>query len=160
MHADVAGHRLRRHGHSACRGQALAEMGFVVVLLTFLVMGIVEVGFAFLRTSMIVHAARDGARFGATLDTSLRDPATGCFTPGTGGGKETIESHVDSVLSSIGFDGTVGVMQECDDDLIPTVTVTVTGPLELIFNLIGTTFDVNRSVTFQDENRICPSACA
>jgi Flp pilus assembly protein TadG len=134
-------------------GQALIEMALVVVMLVMLVIGIAEVGWAFMRTSIIAHAARDGARFGATLDTSYRDPVTGCFT---GGGESTISDHVDEVLESIGFGGTVAVAQSCKGT-VPIVVVRITGTLEMMFNLIGTSFDVDRSVTFEDENR---TSCA
>src|SRR5262245_64231011 len=67
------------------RGQAFIEAALVVVALCFLMIGVVEVGWAFMRTSMITHAARDGARYGATLANSTgltyRDAGTGCFTP-------------------------------------------------------------------------------
>jgi hypothetical protein len=132
------------------RGQALIEMAFVVVMLVLLVIGIAEVGWAFMRTSIITHAARDGARFGATLDTSYRDPVTGCFT---GGGESTIEDHVDEVLQTIGFGGMVVVSQNCKGT-VPIVAVRVTGTLEMMFNLVGTSFEVDRSVTFEDENRV------
>jgi len=122
----------------------------VVVMLVFLVLGIAEVGWAFMRTSIIAHAARDGARFGATLDTSYRDPASGCFT---GGGESTIETHVSEVLDTIGFGGTVAVSQNCKGT-VPIVVVRVTGTLEMLFNLVGTSFNVDRSVTFEDENRV------
>ena len=133
--------------HAGNRGQALAETGLVIVLLVFLVMGIVEVGFAFGRTNMIVNAARDGARFAATLDPDLRN-SDGCITDDS-----TIISHVEDVLATVGFEGAVAVSQGCEGASIPTVTVTVTGALDMIFNFIGTTFDVDRSVTFQDEGR-------
>jgi hypothetical protein len=28
-----------------------------------------------------------------------------------------------------------------------------------LFNLLGTGFAVDRTITFHDENRLCPSAC-
>jgi Flp pilus assembly protein TadG len=142
----VVSHVAQRRGSS---GQALIEMALVVVMLVLLVLGIAEVGWAFMRTSIITHAARDGARFGATLETAYRDPITGCFT---GGGESTIENHVNEVLDTIGFGGTVAVSQGCKDT-VPTVVVRVTGTLEMMFNLVGTSFDVDRSVTFEDENR-------
>ena len=137
------------------RGQALIEMGFVVVLLTFLAMGIVEVGYAFARTNMIVHSARDGARFGATLgagDPTLRDVTTGCLT---GAGRSTIHDHVQQSLDNIGFTAqNISVSQGCTG-VVPTIAVTVTGPLQFLFNLVGTSVNVNRTVTFEDEARLC-----
>jgi len=130
-------------------------MGIVVVLLVTLCIGIVEVGFGFLRTNMIVHAARDGARFGATLDPALRSD-TGCFT---GGGIAAVQEQVRTVLSSVGFEATsIGVQQDCDGN-VPIVTVTIQGPLDLVFNLIGDSVDVDRSITFRDEIRDCDTAC-
>src|SRR5687767_839952 len=87
------------------RGQALVEMALVVVPLVLLVAGIVEVGFAFGRANMITNAARDGARFAATLGNSAlpgaRDNDTKCFL---GTGTDAVRTHVQSILDSIGFE--------------------------------------------------------
>ncbi len=131
-------------------------MALVVVTLMFLVMGIAEVGWAFMQSSMIVHAARDGARFGATMATAQRD-ANGCLT---GGGTSTITTHVNAALDTIGFSGTPHVSQNtCAANGIPTITVEITGTMQTLFNLMGSSFNVDRSITFEDENRSCPSAC-
>ena len=140
------------------RGQALVETALVVTLLAFLVMGIVEVGFAFARTNMIVHAIRDGARYGATLDQ--RNAVTGCLT---GAGTTTIQDHVLSILTSIGFTptggtGGISVRQLCDGTT-PTIVVGVVGSLDMVFRFIGTAFNVNRAITFQDEGRVSGGAC-
>jgi Flp pilus assembly protein TadG len=146
----------RRAQRARSSGQSLAETAIIVVMLLLLFMGIAEVGYAFLRTNMIVHAARDGARFGATLDPAMRSE-TGCFT---GEGVSAIQSQVETVLDSVGFEASsIDVAQECADDNTPTVTVTVAGTLELIFNIIGPTVEVDRSMTFRDEIRVCPPAC-
>src|SRR5262245_13959355 len=112
--------------HSAAGGQALAETGITVVILSFLVMGIVEGGFTVGGTSMIVHALRDGARYGATL--GQRNAADGCLTMA---GKTNIQNHVQGVLNSVGFTPAGGlsgitVTQGCDVST-PTLTVGVTG---------------------------------
>ena len=134
------------------RGQALIEMAVVVTLLFFLVMGIIEFGRAFMVTNMITHAARDGARFGATLDPALRDNK-GCFTSA---GRTEIENHVNDQLDNVGVTTTnVDVTQPCDANNIATVTVAITGKINYIFNLVGTSFNVNRTVTFADENHKC-----
>jgi Flp pilus assembly protein TadG len=145
------------HRSSRTRGQALAETSLVVVMLVFLVMGIAELGWAFMRTSMIVHAARDGARFGATLATSTRN-AQGCFA----GGTATIQNHVQTALNDVGFTGaTITVTQGCINT-VPTVVVRIQGDLQTLFGWIGSSFAVDRSVTFEDENRgngVCAGAC-
>ena len=144
-------------------GQALAETGFVVVLLTFLALGIAELGWAFMRSNMFVHAIRDGARYGATLGgTTYRDPSTGIFSSA---GTDKIRTHVRSLVSStVGYvvpDGQIDVTQTCDGlgaTAVPTVTVRVHDiPFPLLFNVIPGTgsFTVDRSVVFEDEGRKC-----
>jgi len=144
-------------------GQALLETAIVVVFLSFLLMGIVEVGWAFMRTSMIEHAARDGARYGATLANATgfayRDPVTGCFT---GTGTQQIQDRVTSQLSTVGFvPTTVDVCQGCaSGGTIPITRVRVTGSLDMLFRFIDTSIAVDRGVTFADEARACPAnAC-
>ena len=44
------------------RGQALAEMGFVILLFVVLTLGIIDFGRMFMVLNVITHAARDGAR--------------------------------------------------------------------------------------------------
>jgi hypothetical protein len=139
------------------RAQALVETAIVVVMLLFMIMGIVEVGWAFMRTSMIEHAARDGARYGATLGNStgntFRDGGL-CFT---GTGTSRIQSRVTTQLTSIAFTPqSVAVCQACDGT-IPITKVTITGTLDMLFGFIpGGPFAVNRQFTFQDEPRACP----
>jgi Flp pilus assembly protein TadG len=160
--------RLHRHDRQVPRararrartggGQALVETAIVVVMLTFLILGIMELGWAFLRTNMIVHAARDGGRYAATLDVAYRDPTTKYFT---GAGITKIQTHVNALLSTVGYTAppaVVTVDQACDGagaTAVPTVQVTITGPFPLLFNLIPGSFSVSRSVVFQDEKRKC-----
>ena len=139
---------------ASTRAQALVETAIVVVMLVFLVMGIAEVGWAFMRTNMVVNAARDGARFGATLDESLRD-SDGCFT----GGITAIQTHVQDQLDEVGFEASsIEVHQPCVTDggiNVPVVEVVVNGTLDLLFmnffSILDT--DLQRTVTFADENR-------
>jgi Flp pilus assembly protein TadG len=133
----------------------LVETALVVTFLAFLVMGIVEVGFAFARTNMIVHGLREGARYGATL--GQRNTGTGCLTSA---GTTSIQTYVNGIMTSIGFTpagGANGIMvtQGCNNSA-PTIAIGVTGSLNTAFNLIGTSFSVNRSVTFEDEGRTVP----
>ena len=136
------------------RAQALVETAVVVVMLVFLVMGIAEVGWAFMQTNMVVNAARDGARFGATLDKSKRN-SDGCFTSGT----SAIQTHVQDQLDQVGFEASsIEIHQPCVTDSginVPVVEVVVNGSLTLLFpnffKLVDT--DLQRTVTFADENR-------
>ena len=138
---------------AANRGQALVETALVIVMLTFLVMGIAEVGWAFMRTNMVVNAARDGARFGATLDKSLRN-SSGCFTATT-----VIKNHVQEQLNEVGFiASSIDVNQPCVTSgavSVPIVQVVVSGQLDLLFPNFFSLVDTNlqRTITFADENR-------
>ena len=133
------------------RGQALTEAALVIVLLVLLSMGIIEFGYAFARMNMIVHAARDGARFGATLNPAMRT-AQGCLT---GAGTSAIQAHVTSELTAMGFTASgITVNQGCEGT-VPTIRVTIAGTLNYVFNIIGGSVAVNRSATFEDEIRDC-----
>jgi hypothetical protein len=127
-----------------------------VVFLTLVLMGIAEVGWAFFETSLITHAARDGARFGATLPASERD-SSGCIASDNA----TIHDHVEAALAGTGFepDSITVEQNSCAEDEVPTITVRIQGTMSTLFNLIGSGFDVDRTITFHDENRLCPSAC-
>jgi Flp pilus assembly protein TadG len=123
-------------------------------MLIFLVMGIAEVGWAFMRTNMIVNAARDGARFGATLEKSQRT-SNGCFT-----GITVITKHVQDQLDEVGFKASsIDVHQPCATSgsvSVPIVQVQVNGQLDLLFpNFFPSLVDaqLQRTVTFADENR-------
>jgi len=102
-----------------------------------------------MQTNMIVNAARDGARFGATLAAAERN-GDGCFTS-----TSTITTHVQDSLDAIGFEASdIEVIQGCSGT-VPTIEVVVNGSLSRMFPFFfaeaGT--DVVRSVTFADEGR-------
>lgn len=152
MHETAQRTRSRGTGPVANqRGQALAETAIIVTLLLMLVMGIVEFGRAFMVSNMIVHAARDGARFAAVAPVSSRDDA-GMITNTT-----SIKNHVRSAIASVVGASTaqaltVNVTQGAGPP--PIVTVQVTGSVPFIINWAGmVSFPVNRSVTFRDEGR-------
>lgn len=61
--------RPKRHkwNHADSRGASLVEMALVLPLLLMLLMGIVSAGLAYNHQLGLTHAAREAARFGATL---------------------------------------------------------------------------------------------
>ena len=140
------------------RGQALAETGIVIVMLVFLVAGVIEVGWEFMRASMIEHAARDGARWGTTYPSN-RNAATGCLTS-----VQPIRDHVQQILNSVGFTNptAINVTQACVSS-VPTISVQITGTVNPLFVLpfFPSSFTVSRTVTFEDESRAnpCASSC-
>lgn len=132
-------HARKTHRPGAC-GQALAEMGLVILLLVTMLLGIIEFGRMLMLTNMVVHAARDGARIAAV-------------TPGSD--FSTVEQHVRDLLGSnvVGLDVAVAADDGTGNGTgIDTVTVTVTGEILYIFpGWWGPSLEVARSVTFRRE---------
>jgi Flp pilus assembly protein TadG len=60
------------------RGAAMAEFALVFPLLVFLVFGIFGAGMVLNRRLSITQAAREGARFGATVPSAQCTPTTNC----------------------------------------------------------------------------------
>ena len=131
----------RRHA----RGQALAEMGFVLVLLIMLMMGIMEFGRAWMIANMITHAARDGARAAATFANRAAD----CSITDTTGIQDGVMDQIAAVMDTATISG-VSVTQTVSNG-IPVVEVQVTGSVPYMFNLVSSSFAVSRTVTFRDE---------
>jgi Flp pilus assembly protein TadG len=146
------------------RGQAMTELAIVIVILALLMMGIVEFGRAFMVANMITNAARDGARSAAALADTARG-ACGSISssyPDIAGAAPTglvlkeISNVVDtaSLSVTIAQSPSVVVASPCPTPAsVPMVTVTVSGNVDYIFNLVGSSFSVNRSATFRDEGR-------
>jgi Flp pilus assembly protein TadG len=131
--------RMRRR--SGARGQALAEMGIVVVLLVMILMGIVEFGRMLMLTNMVVHAARDGARIAAV-------------TPGSD--FSDAENHTMDLLATAGLNNLTATATQNVGGAggVTTVTMTVQGELDYLFIGFaggGPTLQLSRSVTFRKE---------
>ena len=136
------------------RGQALAELGMVITVLVFLVMGIVEFGRAMMIANMITQAARDGARAAVVIPRD--DPAVGCAIGDFSAIQTRVLDQIATVTPSAGF--TVTATQTCSGD-IPLVQVQVTGTVSYIFGWLASGFDVSRTAAFRDEG--CPvSVCS
>lgn len=132
------------------RGQAIVEMGIVLVLLVTLIMGIVEFGRAFMIANMITHATRDAARAAAIVPAGSRN-TSGIIT-----NVAAIEGLVKTQLTgTVDTSVLTAKLTQTTTSGIPTVTMTVTGTVPYVFNLpgVGPTFSVNRAVTFRDEGR-------
>jgi len=139
----------RREG---ARGQALAEMGIVIVLFVFLGLGIIEFGRAWMIINMVTHAARDGARAAAALPPSARDAS------GLVNSWGTIESSVESYIEdNTGQTMTATGISNADAGGVPMIALQVEGEVDWLFFSVplgfGPSFEVNRIVTFRDEGR-------
>lgn len=140
------------------------ETALTIVLLVVLIMGIIEFGRAWMVINMITHAVRDGARTAAVLNQTSRGACGsipsdyGPIAGDTGTG--LVKTQMNGFVESSDF--TVAISQSppvasatpCPTlGTLPMVTVTVTGSVPYMFNFVGTSFPVNRSVTFLDEGR-------
>jgi Flp pilus assembly protein TadG len=144
-------------------GQALVELGIVIVLIVTLAMGIIEFGRAFMIINMVTNAAREGARTASVMqDNNGRDATTKCITAG---GQATITSMVQSQVNNVSNTSVTVTTSQCcaisGGVSIPAVKVQVAGHLSYIFNLplVGTGFDFSRSITFGDEGRAACAPC-
>jgi Flp pilus assembly protein TadG len=150
------------------RGQALAETGIVLVVFILLVGGVMQFGHAFMVANMITHAARDGARLAASWQSrgtcgllQNTDPITNATTGAVAARIATVSAETFTV--TVTQDPPVAAAPPCSPATTPTVTVNVQGCVPYIFNFLKLGnctgsggelgFQVNRSVTFDDEGR-------
>jgi len=124
----------------------MVEIAIVAVLFFTLLLGIIEFGRAWMISNMITHAARDGARAAAVAQNR--------GAGGTISDTSSIVTHVKDAIGSVtSANLDVAVTQTTVNGSIPVVQVRVSGTVPFVFNLpgIGTSFAVDRTVTFRDE---------
>jgi hypothetical protein len=143
-------------------GQALAEMGIVVTLITFMALGIIEFGRAWMIANVVTNAARDGARAASTLP--LADRIQGGSRAGeidtASPDWVAIQQQIRSDIASVYVDATPPqVILDTDVDpnsTVKMISVTIVDDVNWLFlgsMLGGSRFHVQRSVTFRDEGR-------
>ncbi len=145
------------------RGQSLAELGMVVGMFVVLLIGTLEVGRTFLIGNMITQAVREGARAAAlTADRQTSTTMLGLLnTTAVNAVKDVVRNEILGVLDANTVNNvlqyevsqvpsTGGIVAT---ETIPTVTVRVHGNVNYIFGLLGTSFAIDRSVSFRDEGR-------
>lgn len=134
------------------RGQALAELGIVIVLFVFMGLGIVEFGRAWMIMNLVTHAARDGARAAAALPTTARDGAG--FVNNWGPIETSVETQIEE---GTGQALTATGISNADSGGVPMLSLQVQGEVDWLFFHtpfgFGPSFEVNRTVTFRDEGR-------
>jgi Flp pilus assembly protein TadG len=136
------------------RGQSLAELGIVITMFVFLTMGVIELGRAFMILNMITQAARDGARAAAAA-SSIRD-SQGIIT-NTTAIVDRVRAQIQNVTDASPFTVTVSQPPCGATNNVRVVQVTVSGPLNYLFNMLpGGSITVNRVAAFRDEVLTCP----
>jgi len=94
--------RLRRKFRSR-RGQSVVEFALILPVIMFLLLGMIEMGFAINHNTSMVTATRQGARVGSELvDGNKRDGKGGITTPGSTDVDTQIIAAVQGVLISPG----------------------------------------------------------
>src|SRR5262245_17506517 len=139
------------------RGQSMAEMAFVVVLLVMLSLGIVDFGRMLMVQNVITHAVRDGARMAALTKDTDWGGLTMSGTPLT-----TIRNRIRDQLSTV---MSVAAAQTIANTANitrtntgltagETASVNVTGSVPFLFSFPGVwggTVAVNRTATYRFE---------
>jgi Flp pilus assembly protein TadG len=131
------------------RGQTLVELAIVIFTFVLLMLGIVELGRAFMIANVVTHATRDGARSAAVVPAAGRDASGRILDP------SPIRQQVLGQIGNIMNNGSMSVTIDQLGTIPPVVKVKVTGPVPLLFSLpgIGGSFTLTREVTFRDEGR-------
>ena len=143
---------MRRAQNTRSRGQALAELGIVIVLFVFIGLGIIEFGRAWMIINMVTHSVRDGARAAAALPPSSR--STAGFVTAWGPIETAVESEIQQ---NTGETMTATGISNADSGGVPMLALRVQGQVDWLFFHtalgFGPTFEVDRIVTFRDEGR-------
>lgn len=103
------------------RGSIAVEFAIFIPILLLLIFSIIELGGAWYQKQLLAAASRDGARFGALYSDEGTSDAD-------------VETHVDTVLTSMGFPGvavvdSTGAGSPTGDPVTVTVTANYTFPI-------------------------------
>jgi len=144
----------------------MVELGIVIVLFILLVGGVMQFGQAFMVVNMITHAARDGARLAASwTNRSICGKLQGTtgITDAVNKGIATVtaQTFTVAVAQNPVPNGAAPCATPAPGSAPPVVTLNVNGCVPYIFNILGlgtacpggsgNGFNVNRTVTFDDE---------
>jgi Flp pilus assembly protein TadG len=131
----------------------MVEAGLTVTVLALLAMGIIEFGRAWMVGNMITQAAREGARIAAVAPPAFRTGGLINSAYVTGTIQPQVRGQIANVLDSTTANSFTVSLAQPTTGGINEVQITVSGSVPYIFNLGGTSFNVNRVVTFRDEVR-------
>jgi len=130
------------------RGQALAETAIGLMIIIFLVMGVVEFGRAFLIANAVTNAARVGAR-AAAIDVNRDNQG---FLTSTTHIVTAVRSELSSTVGA-SLANSLSIVVSQPTTSVNLARVTVSGQVPYMFNLVGTSFQLQRSVSYRDQAR-------
>lgn len=129
-------------------GQALAETAIGLVIVIMLLMGIIEFGRAFMISNAVANAARVGARAAAI---EMNRDASGYITNQS----QIVNAVRTELQQTVGpsLANSLSVVVSQPTTGVPLAQVTISGQVPYIFNLVGTSFQLNRAVSYRDQGR-------
>lgn len=139
--------RSARHCQNA-RGQALAETAIGLVVVIMVLMGILEFGRAFMISNAVANAARVGARAAAMeLDRDGFGNISNS-TPIIDVVRAELQNTVGPSLANA-----LSIVVSQPTTSIALAQVTVSGNVPYMFNLVGPSFPLERTVAYRDQGR-------
>lgn len=96
------------------RGQSLVEFALIMPIMMFLLLGMIEIGFAINHNTSIVTATRQGARVGAALVDGTTHKGLGGVTPASQAVDAQIVGAVEGVLISPGSPVNISQIQSIE----------------------------------------------
>lgn len=145
--ARVSGGRM-----AAQRGQSLAETAIGLAVVSLLLLGILEFGRAFMISNAVTNAARVGAR-AVAMEPATNRNSSGIVLNTTGIVDCVKEEIANTVGQPVANAVTVQVSQVTGVTNVPRARVTVSGQIPYMFNLVGSSFNLSRTVTYRDQGR-------
>lgn len=135
------------------RGQSIAEMGIVVLLFVVLVLGIIDFGRMLMVMNMVTHAARDGARMAALLDSDRWSGNTLA-----GAELDAVRNRVRSQIATVMSQAEANAFNVTPSKVLggagEEASVRVQGPVQFMFSfpgLWGGTITIDRTATYRFE---------
>ena len=138
------------------RGQAMAEMAFVVVLLTMLTLGIIDFGRMLMIVNVITHAARDGARQVALVSNDRwvagTPPTMSAADAATI--RTNVRAQIASVMPQAAANNFTVQASRAASGVGDEASVTVTGSVPFMFGFPGVwggSINITRTATYRFE---------
>lgn len=144
----MRGAERRAGGWANDRGQALAETAIGLVIVIMVLMGIIEFGRAFLISNAVANAARVGAR-AAALELDRDDLG---FISNDSQIVATVRSELQNTVGP-SLANALSIVVTQPSTSIALAQVTISGQVPYIFNLVGTSFQLERTVSYRDQGR-------
>jgi Flp pilus assembly protein TadG len=141
------------------RGQAMVELGIVLVLFLMLALGIVEFGRVLMISNVITHAGRHGCRAASVIPP--QDRTNGTFTGATVTNlQDIVRAQMANAMGSAAANGFGVAVNQPTVNGMDMVEIRITGSVPYLFSplLFSTSgspagLTIDRTISFRDEGR-------